>query len=107
MTDEDDDDCDLRKRTRRYRASIRRRFPRKKTVPLKRLTRRELAAGWIAAGGDAPYERPRTRGECRDGFRPCPFVACKYHLYLDINPETGSTSLTGNPTSWNTRVLWM
>ena len=22
--------------------------------------------------------------------RPCPFVACKHHLYLDVNPETGS-----------------
>lgn len=29
-------------------------------------------------------ERPRTRGECADGPRPCPWVACKYHLYLDV-----------------------
>lgn len=34
-------------------------------------------------------KRPRTRGECREMVRPCPFVACKYHLYLDIN-QTGS-----------------
>jgi hypothetical protein len=38
-------------------------------------------------------QRPRTRGECRDGLRPCPWVACKHHLYLDINPETGSIKL--------------
>jgi hypothetical protein len=25
-----------------------------------------------------------TREECRDGQRPCPFVLCKYHLYLDV-----------------------
>lgn len=36
------------------------------------------------------YNRPRTRAECVNGPRPCLFVACKHHLYLDVNPETGS-----------------
>lgn len=27
--------------------------------------------------------RPRTRGECLSEERPCPFVSCKFHLYLD------------------------
>jgi hypothetical protein len=36
------------------------------------------------------YERPRTRADCVNGPRPCLFVACKHHLYLDVNPETGS-----------------
>lgn len=31
-------------------------------------------------------ERPRTRAECEGGFRPCPFVSCRYHLYLDVTP---------------------
>lgn len=39
------------------------------------------------------YERPQTRGECANGPRPCLFVACKYHLYLDVNPETGSVKV--------------
>lgn len=34
--------------------------------------------------------KPRTRGECSDVPRPCPFVSCKYHLYLDVNPATGT-----------------
>lgn len=38
-------------------------------------------------------ERPKTRGDCQGGERPCPFVSCKHHLYLDINPETGSIKL--------------
>ncbi len=25
-----------------------------------------------------------------DGPRPCPWVACRHHLYLDVRPETGS-----------------
>lgn len=33
-------------------------------------------------------ERPRTRGECPI-TRPCPWVSCRYHLYLDVNPHTG------------------
>jgi hypothetical protein len=37
--------------------------------------------------------RPRTRGDCRHAERPCPWVSCKYHLYLDVNPQTGSIKL--------------
>jgi hypothetical protein len=25
--------------------------------------------------------------------RPCPYVSCKHHLYLDVNPHTGSIKL--------------
>ena len=47
--------------------------------------------------GDTPEpvaddERPRTRGECPKS-RPCPWVGCRYHLYLDINPKTGAIRL--------------
>lgn len=34
--------------------------------------------------------RPKTRDECHDGIRPCPFVSCKYNLYLDVDPRNGS-----------------
>jgi len=27
---------------------------------------------------------PTTRGECRHGPRPCPYVTCRYHLGLDV-----------------------
>jgi len=40
---------------------------------------------------EAPVEsRPTTRGECVGGARPCPFVGCRYHLFLDVNMRTGS-----------------
>lgn len=61
------------------------------------LARRELKA---AVAADRPFvdvldeERPKTRGECRGGERPCPWVGCKYHLYLSVNPENGSIVLT-------------
>jgi hypothetical protein len=37
--------------------------------------------------------RPRTRAECANGPRPCMFISCKHHLYLDVNPATGSIKL--------------
>lgn len=37
--------------------------------------------------------RPRSRADCAQGPRPCMFIACKHHLYLDVNPSTGSIKL--------------
>lgn len=34
--------------------------------------------------------RPRRRADCADIPRPCPFLSCRHHLYLDVNPRTGS-----------------
>jgi len=75
-----------RPRTRRER-------PRARTIALKRLTRAELQRGAALYPPVEDVERPRTRAECRDAPRPCPWVACKHHLYLDINPRTGSIKL--------------
>lgn len=42
------------------------------------------------------YERPRTRADCLPGGcneqRPCPWVSCKYSLYLDVT-KIGSLRL--------------
>ena len=32
-------------------------------------------------------ERPRSRGECEGGPRPCPLVACRYNLFLDVRDD--------------------
>lgn len=69
------------------------------TVSVKRLSKRELERG-AAEYPERPgvdYLRPRTFAECqRAGLGddvPCPFVSCKHHLYLDVNPRTGSIKL--------------
>ena len=50
--------------------------------------RRMIAAGeWVEP---EEYERPEDREDCRFGGRPCLYVACRFHLYLDVNPRTGS-----------------
>lgn len=66
------------------------------TVSVKRLSQRELARG-AAEYPEQPgrdYLRPRTFEDCESAGlgddTPCPFVSCKHHLYLDVNPRTGS-----------------
>ena len=78
---------ELSRKVRRHRKRS-----RSKTIAPKRLSKEELRLGAILQ--HAPeVERPKTRGECASGARPCPFVSCKHHLYLDVNPETGSIKL--------------
>ena len=60
-----------------------------------RVTRREARqagarALQIEAGLD---ERPLRRDDCANGPRPCPLVSCRHHLYLDVNPQTGTIKL--------------
>lgn len=46
---------------------------------------------------EATLTRPRTRGECATGPRPCPWVSCKHHLLLDVNPRTGHIKYNFDP----------
>lgn len=59
------------------------------SLPRDHLTRKEVAEleeypEW------ARSLRPRTRADCEGDARPCPFVSCPHHLYLDVNPDTGA-----------------
>jgi len=86
------DEGDMPEVSRKVRRRRRRTRPRSKTIAMKRLTREELRVGALMYPPvDIP--RPTTRDECRNEARPCPWVACKHHLYLDINPETGSIKI--------------
>ncbi len=74
----------------------RKREVRAVTVPTKRLNvRKELEAGAILFPLDEHVDvmRPKTRGDCVGGERPCPFAGCRYHLFLDVHPRTGSIKL--------------
>jgi hypothetical protein len=69
----------------------RRTRPRARTIAARRLTSIELRE--VANTVEDRAERPRTRAECSNEQRPCPWVSCKHHLYLDVNPRTGSIKL--------------
>lgn len=78
--------------SRKIRRRSRRTRPRSKTIAMKRLTREELRLGALL-NPPVDIPRPQTRSECSEQSRPCPWVACKHHLYLDVNPETGSIKI--------------
>jgi hypothetical protein len=70
--------------------------PKPKSLGVAPLTPAELAE---QAAIDADAEllamlaaRPQTRGDCKDGPRPCPWVSCRYHLALDIT-DRGAAQL--------------
>lgn len=69
--------------TREQRRSRRAREVRARVVNLERETKRERELLRLVYP-DTNHWRPATRGECVDGVRPCPYVGCQYHLYLDV-----------------------
>lgn len=64
---------------------------RRATVSLRRL-KRERSLPIVNDDDVADLHTPASRRECRDGVRPCPFVSCRFHLYLDVN-SSGSIKL--------------
>jgi hypothetical protein len=67
---------------------------RSKTIARKQMLRERRR---MISQGTLPeileYDRPNTRVDCREGERPCLYVSCRYHLYLDVNPVTGSIKI--------------
>lgn len=78
--------------TREQRRSRRKRAVRARTISVKRMTKRELEIGRLLYPED-DYNKPRARGACAEAVRPCPYVSCKHHLYVDVSPRTGAIKL--------------
>jgi hypothetical protein len=78
--------------TREQRRSRRKREVRARTISVKRMTKRELEIGRMLYP-ETDYQKPRTRAECAEGLRPCPYVSCKHHLFLDVSARTGAIKL--------------
>jgi hypothetical protein len=78
--------------TREQRRSRRKRPVRARTISVKRMTKRELELGRMLFP-EQGYWKPRLRSECAEGPRPCPFVSCQHHLFVDVSPRTGAIKL--------------
>jgi hypothetical protein len=78
--------------TREQRRSRRKREIRARTISVKRMTKRELEIGRMLYP-ETDYYKPRARAECIDGPRPCPYVSCQHHLFLDVSARTGAIKL--------------
>ena len=78
--------------TREQRRSRRKRAVRARTISVKRMTKRELEVGRLLYP-ETDYWKPRARSECAEGPRPCPYVSCQHHLFIDVSPRTGAIKL--------------
>jgi hypothetical protein len=65
---------------------------RARTISIRRLSKAELNRGRLLYP-EMDYWKPKMRSECADMERPCPYVSCKYHLYIDVHPVRGSIKL--------------
>lgn len=61
---------------------------RARTIAMLRIRKTEIAIGRLL--WPERVVRPATRGACKDGVRPCPYVGCRYNLFLDVDTERGS-----------------
>ena len=84
---------------RAFRKRKRRTGARPKTLSVRLLKRETLRHRWEhntnvkilrARFHIDDIARPITRADCVGAERPCPWVGCKYHLFLSVNPDTGS-----------------
>lgn len=69
---------------------------RAKVISMQRITKREREAFGLDELGrplKLDHWRPTNRSECRDMPRPCPYVGCPMHLYLDVQEKTGNIKI--------------
>lgn len=90
MTDEQNQSRPIRTTTARRGA--RRGLRRSKTLAVRGLPREKVEEAQQIFQTFEQF-RPKSRGDCRNAPRPCPWVSCKYHLYLDIVMQSGSIKM--------------
>lgn len=73
-------------------------FARARTVNLKRLGVKVRQAAHTKSlfqwDVDVSALRPKTRADCIDGPRPCPWIGCRYHLAITADPDRESVKET-------------
>jgi hypothetical protein len=60
-------------------------MPKSPSVSVKDMLKQRQARGRRLALAD--HRRPQTRAECEQFERPCPFVGCRHHLFLDVTAK--------------------
>jgi hypothetical protein len=78
---------DIKRRPKRRRKRVR---PKAVVVPMRRISKKDLQKGREDFPEAQNLRRPKNRSECVDGPRPCPWVGCPYHLWLEVHPHTGT-----------------
>lgn len=65
---------------------------RSKTIAANHVSRAERRSLALVVYPD-DVARPITRGDCASMPRPCPFVSCSHHLYLEVDRGSGALKL--------------
>jgi len=65
---------------------IKRKGARPRTRLARRLTKEEKKLS-IQLEQWMNEDMPKTRAECNYGHRPCPYVRCRYNLFLEVKPN--------------------
>lgn len=88
-----------------------RRTQRAVTINVNRLSKRELERGRMEsppAETTDLYDRPKTRGDCLQGEnaqRPCPWIGCTRHAFVDVDRSTGSIKVNHVPADDSAEAL--
>lgn len=72
---------------------------RPKSLERKDLTKTEMAIQELLYP-ERSYWRPATRADCANVQRPCPYVGCRYNLYLDTKVTEGMILNTPDLEPW-------
>lgn len=88
-----EDDAPIAFVSRDVLRSRRKREVRKHTIHPQKMSKRALAIEAALYPKEIDLTRPKTRGDCVGGIRPCPFVSCVHNLYLDVQKKNGSLTL--------------
>ena len=77
------------------RRNVRMRDVPARTEDTSRISKRHLLVLAAQAPEDAltvamRANRPRTRGDCANGPRPCPWASCRYHLAIEVLEPKGN-----------------
>ncbi len=85
-----------RAKTPAQRNVARNRRPRRiraHTIVVNRISKRAWAALRAAQPDANRRHLPMFRAECEPGPRPCPYISCAHHLFLDVSPVNGSIKI--------------
>lgn len=68
----------------------RKRDVRASTLAVRGITKKTRARWREEEPDDGRRRLPMVRAECSEAERPCPFISCRYHLFLDVDAKRGS-----------------
>ncbi len=69
--------------------SGRKRPVRAQTIAVRRISEREVMIARTLNPRASRRHLPMLRSECREAARPCPFISCAHHLFLDVSRSGG------------------